>query len=187
MGAALFMVLTRTALRESLWSEEDAGRALERTNAIISEDVRGGMFLTLFLAILSPESGHIQAANAGHVPPIHYHAAHETLAMISQRNMPLGIIRDMHFDSWQVSLRPGDSLVLVTDGLMETFSPSGEIFGLRRIAECVYKNRNLSARALINALLDAAMNHAQGEPFEDDLTIVIIKREGVQEEWMAAE
>ncbi|MGH2542562.1 MAG: SpoIIE family protein phosphatase, partial [Ardenticatenaceae bacterium] len=112
MGAALFMVLTRTALRESLWSEEEAGRALGRTNAIISEDVRGGMFLTLFLAILSPESGHFQAANAGHLPPIHYRAEKDALSTVARRNLPVGINSDTAYDSFEFFLEPGDMLVL---------------------------------------------------------------------------
>ncbi len=130
MGAALFMVLTRTALRESLWSTQESGRALERTNAVIAADVRGGMFLTIFLAILSPESGHVQAANAGHLPPMHYRAAEDTLSMAMPRNMPLAILPDTRYDTFELILHAGDLLVLTTDGIMEAFNPQGEIFGL---------------------------------------------------------
>ncbi len=176
MGAALFMVLTRTALRESLWSEEDAGRALQRTNHIISDDVRGGMFLTLFVAILTPESGQVQAANAGHLPPLHYHAATDTLAMPIPRHLPLGILPDTHYASFEFHLAPGDALILMTDGVMDTINSEQAMLGLPRLTEIIYEHRRSDARHLLHTILDAALTHAAGEPFADDLTIAVVRR-----------
>lgn len=178
MGAALFMVLTRTALRESLWNEEDAGRAMSRTNALIAADVRSGMFLTAFLAILTPATGHIQAANAGHIPPLIYRAATEGLSCTTHRNLPMGILNNTLYTTFDFRLEPGDFMVLITDGLMDTTNPAGELYGLQRLAELVYAHRDEDAPQLINTILDAAIAHAAGEPFEDDLTLVVVRREG---------
>lgn len=177
MAAALFMVLARTALRESLWSEEDAGRAMTRTNALLTSDARGGMFLTAFLAILSPREGVLQAANAGHLPPLLYDAKTDTIASLVRRNMPMGILSDVTYTSFRIFMEPGDFIVLFTDGLPDSTSPTGELLGMRRIAELVYENRHLNSLALVEILRDATTLHANGESMVDDLTMVIVRRE----------
>jgi sigma-B regulation protein RsbU (phosphoserine phosphatase) len=177
MAAALFMVLARTALRESLWSEEDAGRAMTRTNALLTSDARGGMFLTTFLAILSPREGVLQAANAGHLPPLLYDAKTDTIASLVRRNMPMGILSDVTYSSFRIFMEPGDFIVLFTDGLPDSTSPTGELLGMRRVAELVYENRHLDSNALIEVLRDAAVFHASGEAMVDDLTMVVVRRE----------
>lgn len=178
IGAALFMVLARTALRESLWSEEEVGRALSRANTLLAADVRNGMFLTTFMGILSPETGRVKAANAGHIPPIIYRAADESLSSTIQRNLPLGILPNVTYTTIDMVINVGDVMVLVTDGIMDAFNREREPFGLQRLSELVYDHRHDDARALVNAILDAAVAHADGEPFDDDLTISVIRRAG---------
>lgn len=176
MAAALFMVLTRTALRESLWSEEDAGRAMTRTNALITNDARGGMFLTTFLAILSPREGVLQASNAGHLPPLLYDAKTDTIASLVRRHMPMGILSDVTYHSFRIFMEPGDFIVLFTDGLPDSTNPAGELLGMRRVSELVYENRHLDSQSLIEVLRDAATLHANGEAMVDDLTMVVVRR-----------
>ncbi|HEX8681051.1 MAG TPA: SpoIIE family protein phosphatase [Ardenticatenaceae bacterium] len=178
IGAALFMVLARTALRESLWSEEEVGRALERANALLSADVRNGMFLTAFLGLLTPATGRVQAANAGHIPPVIYRAADGSLSSPIQRNLPLGVLPDTRYTTIDLLLGLGDVMVLVTDGIMDTMNHDHELYGLERLSELVYDHRDDDARGIVNAILDAAIAHAQGEPFDDDLTIIVIRRAG---------
>lgn len=177
MAAALFMVLTRTALRESLWSEEDAGRAMTRTNALITSDARNGMFLTTFLAILSPREGVLQAANAGHLPPLLYDAKTDSIASLARRHMPMGILSDVTYNSFRIFMEPGDFIVLFTDGLPDSTAPTGELLGMRRVAELVYDHRHLDSQSLVNVLRDAALDHANGEAMVDDLTLLIVRRQ----------
>jgi sigma-B regulation protein RsbU (phosphoserine phosphatase) len=181
MAAALFMVLTRTALRESLWSEEDAGRALTRTNALVSNDARGGMFLTTFLAILSPHTGVMQSANAGHLPPLLYDAATDSMSSVIKRNIPMGILPHVEYNSYHIGLDPGDFMTLFTDGLTDSINPAGELLGMRRVAELIYENRHLDAASLVAVLRDAVISHAEGEAMVDDLTIVVVRRRPLDE------
>ncbi|MBA3532144.1 MAG: SpoIIE family protein phosphatase, partial [Ardenticatenales bacterium] len=176
IGAALFMVLTRSALRESLWVEKDPGRALTRMNALIADDVRNGMFLTIFLGILSPESGRLQAANAGHLPPLVYRASTDSLSSTVRRNMPVGIMPDTRYDTIDLVLEAGDLMVLITDGIMDTMNPKGELYGLQRLSTLVYEHRHEDAHTLVTMILDAALAHAEGQPFDDDLTIIVLRR-----------
>ncbi|HYN88584.1 MAG TPA: GAF domain-containing protein, partial [Ardenticatenaceae bacterium] len=90
MAAALFMVLARSAVRESVWSEEQAGAALTRANHLVEADARGGMFVTCFLGLLSPGEGRLVVSNAGHLPPLIYDSANDSFVSFALRNLPLG-------------------------------------------------------------------------------------------------
>ncbi|MCB0076313.1 MAG: SpoIIE family protein phosphatase [Anaerolineales bacterium] len=176
LGAALFMVLTRTALRESLWQTEAAGPALNRTNRVISRDVQGGMFLTLLLLILDTTSGTLQMANAGHIPPIVYRAESESLSMPSVRNMPMAILADTHYDQSRMQIAAGDLIVMVTDGITEVADPDGRLFGSQQLADVIYRHRDEMPRQLISEILDAVIDHASGRAFDDDITVVVVRR-----------
>lgn len=71
---------------------------------------------------------------------------------------------------------PGDSLVLVTDGLFECANAAGEMLGMDRLSEAIGSHHNLSADKLIRRLCDNVVEFCQGTPQADDITAVVIKR-----------
>jgi sigma-B regulation protein RsbU (phosphoserine phosphatase) len=74
-------------------------------------------------------------------------------------------------------LRPGDLLVMCTDGILERRARDGTFFGEERLREVVRQNRAAGAKAILEAIFDAAEAFGMGRPWEDDATVVIVRRE----------
>lgn len=177
MAAALFMVLARSALRESIWNEGKAGAALRRTNQQLAADARGGMFVSCFLALLSPREGKLVVSNAGHLPPLIYNPETDSYASFSLRNLPLGILADVEYLEGTIYLPPGGFVVLYTDGVTDTPDNQMRLFGTHRLADVVWEHRTLSAREMVDAIVAAVNAFAPDEQAFDDLTVVVVKRE----------
>lgn len=177
IAAAFFMVLARTALRESLWSEPGPAAALTRTNHQIARDVRTTtMFLTLVQVNLWPASGRMLIANAGHIPPYHYHHATDALSSFFPRHLPMGIFEEVSYEEAELWLEPGDALVLITDGITESRGAGDELFGATRAASAVYTHRFAPATELVAHLLDQVEQFSAGRPPEDDITVIVLRR-----------
>src|SRR5712671_6901554 len=92
---------------------------------------------------------------------------------LEQGGLILGVFEESVYDQGEIDLRPGDRLVMFTDGLSEAVDGDGEEFGEKRLAEASRGNRQLSAEALHRCLLDRVTDFCRGE-FEDDATILVV-------------
>jgi sigma-B regulation protein RsbU (phosphoserine phosphatase) len=73
-------------------------------------------------------------------------------------------------------LAPGDLLLLMTDGLTETMSPGGELFGAARALELARAHRDDTAATMVESLYAAVRDFARGQVPLDDCTLVVVKR-----------
>ncbi len=88
---------------------------------------------------------------------------------------PLGLLPDERFESRRFRLGPSDALCLFTDGLVEAGSPSGEEFGLRRVAD-LWQDHGESPLDLTRSIYGAVREHQTKKLFEDDLTFLVAER-----------
>jgi serine phosphatase RsbU (regulator of sigma subunit) len=85
------------------------------------------------------------------------------------------VLDDLEITAGRATLHPGDSLVLLTDGIVETFSPDNQLFGDDRLRETIAKAPN-DPTGMLWSLLEAVDEHAAGGPRRDDQCVVVIKR-----------
>jgi serine phosphatase RsbU (regulator of sigma subunit)/putative methionine-R-sulfoxide reductase with GAF domain len=176
--AALFMALSRTLMRTVAIDGRPPADAVARTNELILADARTDLFVTLFYALLWPDSGELAFVNAGHMPPIWVRAADGRTEELHTPGMALGILGDVLFQEKVVHLDPGDAVVLYTDGISDAANVDKKMFGRRRLAEVVSAHHHLSAEELAQAI-DAAVAEFVGDaPQFDDFTLLVAKREG---------
>jgi phosphoserine phosphatase RsbU/P len=96
-----------------------------------------------------------------------------TQVRLEQGGLIVGAFQESVYDQGEIELRPGDRLVMFTDGLSEAVDGSGEEFGEERLAGASLCNRQLSAEALHRCLLDRVTDFCGGE-FEDDATVLVV-------------
>lgn len=178
IGPALLMAETRAYLRSlcGVYSEPD--RILDRLDHILSEDLDDSRFVTLLVANLDTEHGHITCASGGHPPAFILDASGALKHEIGATGTPLGLYPELPFKCHAPqSLARGDIVVLYTDGITESRAPDGECFGEERMLEVVRSHRGEPASRIVEELYRAACAFTHGAPQLDDITLAVCRRE----------
>ncbi|MBI5879580.1 MAG: SpoIIE family protein phosphatase [Chloroflexi bacterium] len=179
--AAIYMTLARTVVRSIALgraSRRAPAQVLERANEIIVADTRSDLFVTVFYTVLDPAERVLECANAGHCPPLWYRARTQTIEWFAPMGgLPLGVIDSITLNSMSYRLEPGDIVVFYTDGVTEASSAAGDMFERERLRDVLTANQMHSARAIMDAIIDAVSDFVGGGEQADDLTIVVLKCE----------
>ncbi|HEX9187511.1 MAG TPA: SpoIIE family protein phosphatase [Vicinamibacteria bacterium] len=174
-GAALLMTVLRAAVRAH-WTEPSLSEAVARINRTVCQNVPSSKYVTFFLAALDPLSGRLDFVNAGHNPPLLVRKD-GSVEKLSDGGLVLGMFENIVYDGGRVELRPGDSLVVYSDGVTETWDPDGEEFGEESLIPLAVKSRTLDAESLQNVILREIERFEAGARATDDRTIVVLRRE----------
>ena len=178
--AALLMVMVRTLLREIARDVPEPAEVLTRLNASLCRDMPPSMFVTLVLAALDPagEPGRVVLAGGGHPDPVIVRA--DRGAAVGTHREAGGTGRggfcDAAFGQIELTLaEPGDTLVLLTDGIVEAQSEDGHRPGIAALLPIFERERALSAQALADRLTADVLQRA-GARLQDDMTVFVLKR-----------
>ncbi|MBI9086122.1 MAG: SpoIIE family protein phosphatase [Desulfobacterales bacterium] len=137
------------------------------------------MFCTLDFARLDLLTGRLHLFDLGHCPVIHFHAETGDFTLLKSNNMALGMVKEPEYHAVTASVNPGDALLFHTDGVTETQSVAGEMFGVERLAEKVRANHHLPAAQLIETIrTEVAVFSGRGR-FDDDFTCIAVRIESV--------
>lgn len=173
LGAALLVANARAYLKAWAEDESDVSEILCGLNRFVSHDARGRRFITAMLADV-PSEGDIRFVCAGHTGYVV--RPDGTYRTLSQRNVPLGVLDELQTEVSTAPLADDETLLMLTDGVVELPNRLGEPFGLDRIAAVIAKNSERSAADTANEIQSAADDWAgRVEPF-DDMTVLVLKR-----------
>ncbi|MBN2148142.1 MAG: PP2C family protein-serine/threonine phosphatase [Anaerolineales bacterium] len=181
LGPALYMALSRTLIRT--YAEQypaDPAAVLQAANRRILEDARANLFVTVFYGVLDPATGLLTYANAGHTPPYLITApgvAEKTHLTLRNTGMPLGIDSDAVWRYETAEMRPGEKLLLYTDGVTDAQNSNGEFIDRRFILELACSMRGSSVHDLAHAILEEVHHFIADAPRFDDITLVLVGRE----------
>jgi serine phosphatase RsbU (regulator of sigma subunit) len=176
--AGLVMVMARSVLR-SLVGRGGLPRAvLRETNAILKQDLKPGMFMSLLLAYLDVATGRLLLAGCGHERPLVYRAAERRVEKVDTGGLVLGVVPDIgpYIEEQRLALGPGDQILFYTDGVTEAVDPASAQFGIDRLAALLAEHGHLSPRDLIATVLTALDAHARGAEQHDDITLIAVRR-----------
>lgn len=173
--ASMFMVraisLARLLARESAEPE----RILARLNDELAADNPSGMFVTFLCATFTPESGHVKMANAGHCRPMLLSAGEKPRWAVANLGTALGLEPGLEFQRTEVLLRPGDALILYSDGVNEALNPQEECYGNERLLADVGQFSGQAPSGITAGLLEKVRAFAGGAPQSDDIAILVMK------------
>ena len=175
--AAVLVAMTRVLLLTTTDSLARPGRVLARLGNQLARTVPNGRFVTACYAVLEPATGRLEFALAGHPPPLLLRGAGGALEELPMcGGPPLGLFPDSLFVSGVSVLRPGDTLILYTDGLTEGMSPTRELFGDDALRQALRGMGALPLNELRDRVLARLEAHRAGAPLEDDLTLLMLRR-----------
>ena len=172
--AAMFMMKTITSFRDFAAPNKTPSQILKEVNASIFKGNKKSMFVTCFLAILDKRNGKVVYANAGHNPPIvGSNRKYEYLKCSS--GFLLGCFKDAIVKDEEITLKPGESITLYTDGITEANNIKGELFGEERLLKVFNRQDYTCTVELHHSIKDEIFSFVKDAPQSDDITFVTMK------------
>jgi sigma-B regulation protein RsbU (phosphoserine phosphatase) len=175
--SALLMATARAIIRQGSSLSDEIERVVSDANLQLVDDVKEtGRFMTLFYAEIDRPGGEIRWLNAGHESAIIYDSVTDTLEeLVGEKGLPLGLFREAEYKVAQRDIRPGQILVLSTDGIWEVMNPEGEMFGRDRMNHIIRQQASMTSKEIQQSILGALSRFRRKSAVRDDMTLVIIK------------
>lgn len=176
--AALFMVITKTLIKNQALMGRMPAEILEEVNAQLCENNKEKMFVTVWLGLLELSSGTLVCANAGHEYPA-----------LRQNGAPFALYKDKHglvlagmkrikYRQYTLTLEPGDAVFVYTDGVPESIDAKEEFFGTTRMLDTLNDAPDASPEQLIARVEAAITRYSEGAPQFDDITMLALRYNG---------
>jgi serine phosphatase RsbU (regulator of sigma subunit) len=178
LGAALYMALSRTLIR-TFAQEYDQQPSLVAyfTNERILQDASANLFVTAFYGVLDRRSGVLNYFNAGHNPQLLLrNNSEQRVDFLNPTGMPLGVDEDAVWRQDTVTIQAGDVLVLYTDGIPDSQTEAGELFGEERLQASALSALGSSAQEIQSIILQDIEAHVSGGAQFDDITLLVLLR-----------
>ncbi len=175
MPAALLMPALRFGIRSVVAGQGLPAERVERLNEEFCRTTETRQYGTLFYARLELDSGRLTYVNAGHFPPLLVDADGRWRTL-DAGGPPVGLLDGSRYESEEVTLAPGSTLLLYTDGVSEALNPDEEEFGVERLAEVLVARGETSANDLVAAVLERVHDFQGGRAANDDVTVIAVRR-----------
>jgi serine phosphatase RsbU (regulator of sigma subunit) len=176
VGAALLAAQARAALRALVPNSHRVGELIAATDHVLQSPLDDIQLITLLLARLLPDTGEFYYASAGHESGLIFNAQGDIRTRLDSTTFPVGgQLNGKKHEHVKTRVLPGDTVVLVTDGIREAAASHGARFGRERLAEVVRTHLHEPARQIVEALVDAVCRYCHPHPPTDDVTAVVIK------------
>jgi serine phosphatase RsbU (regulator of sigma subunit) len=171
------MVLSRTNLRAAAFSRDNPTETLHRVNELLLSDSRSDLFVTCWYGVFDPTTGEIVYANAGHNPPLLIRA--DGLSEeLSAQGIALGVTPTIRLEERRSTVRAGDMLLAYTDGVTEAIRSDNTEFGVVGLQSIASSTRQQPANDVMKRVVQAVDTFTAGEAQFDDLTLIVLKRDG---------
>ena len=176
--AALFMTVSKVFMKTCIQMGGTPSEIVTYADERISAENDAGMFVTLWFGIIDLKTGHVDACNAGHDYPAISKLSEGYKVEKTPHGPPIAFMPGMTFPDISFDLKPGESIFLYTDGLVEAKRADNDRFGTDRMLEVLNSCKAESGDQLIEAMKEAVGSYVDGEPQFDDMTMLSFTYKG---------
>jgi phosphoserine phosphatase RsbU/P len=174
VAASMLMSHLHATFRTLAGQNLSLQKMVEHANRLFAESTTAGQFATMIVGSAKTD-GKVTYVSAGHLPLFHI-SSRGVLAREST-GVPLGMFCSMHFPVCELTLEPGDKLLLYTDGLTEMFNAAGDEFGISRVHSLAKKHGATEPQAILSACMEELRSFSATTKQKDDLTLMVLHRE----------
>jgi phosphoserine phosphatase RsbU/P len=175
IASALAMTAFRGLLRTHANRNLSAASIGQMINQLLPDFTSDSHFITMSFGIINLEANDMTFVSCGHPPAVLIHANGRS-EKLNKNGPALGIFNKVSYENETVSLSEGDILVMYTDGVVELENPTGETFGIDRLRNIIIKNKERSAKELIEQVIHETQKFTDFVTYLDDFTLVVIKK-----------
>lgn len=174
--AAMLTALIHATLKSEIQHHPEPAGLLRSINRLIYEELdRSDTFITAFLALLQADPLQMTYASAGHTTTLLWRAKARDVLLLPSTGVPLGISPEIELEQRQISLAPGDDLVLYTDGITEAENEYGRVFGTQALIDLLMATHTATAEQQMNTILSALDLHRGNLPLRDDVALFLAR------------
>jgi len=170
--AALFMMRSKTAIKNYARSGNSPAELLANVNSVLCEGNDAEMFVTVWIGIIDLRTGKMRCANAGHEYPILGRAGENYAIYRDKHSLPLATIENIKMREYELDLNPGDQIFVYTDGIPEAINESQEAYGTDRLVTKLNAIRHESQQIKLESVLQDIQAFAGAADQFDDITMI---------------
>lgn len=159
---------------DGVFTARDPADTATKLNETLLRELETDHYLTMALAIIDLQSGHIQCVQAGHPHPVLMRAGGK-IEEVGGGGMPIGLLDDIHYESFDFQLAPGDQILLYSDGLTEAEDPQGAQLEETGLAQMLRNNAETKGLPLLDALHGALTGFCGTSDFSDDVSALVFE------------
>jgi sigma-B regulation protein RsbU (phosphoserine phosphatase) len=171
--AALYAALISGIMRAATSQCLSPASMLKLLNDSLQERKMDSQYVTMVFAVWNDEKQTLQIANAGAVQPLFCRAGQ--VETVEAEGFPLGMFKDVGYEEFTLSTRPGDAIVFFSDGIVDAVNEKEEMFGTERLTEVVRNQLRNTAQGMVDAIYEELAQFQGGVERFDDETVVVLK------------
>jgi sigma-B regulation protein RsbU (phosphoserine phosphatase) len=177
LAASLVMANVQATIRGLALFDDVPKDCMEKANKLLFRSTDARTFVSLFYGILDTRRHTLRYANAGQDMPMLFSAG-GTCERLRTRGIALGMKEQVIYEESEISIEPGDKLLIYSDGISEAMNDGLEEFGQERTQNVVQKNKYECAEDLVEKIFAAVGTHLGNAAQNDDMTVVLVRRPG---------
>jgi serine phosphatase RsbU (regulator of sigma subunit)/CheY-like chemotaxis protein len=175
VSAAVLMASLQASLRSRINGQPDSvANVVSELNQALCSSFGQERYTTLFCARLNPVDGNLTYVNAGHVKPVLLRSSGE-IGYLDHGGFPAGLFESAAYTDAHVSLRPGDVLACLSDGITEATNRDGQMWQPTEMRRVLSDNRQCSSAELVRKLIQSVDDYVESREQADDMTVVIVR------------
>ncbi len=178
--AAFYMTFTKGVLHALCIETDSTVEVLSKINSLFRKNARKGAFISLVFGIINYKNNTFRFSRGGHNPILHFSAEKRAVREYTPPGIGLGMAGDelfrQHISESVIELKPGDLIVLFTDGVVEATNGRGEFYGDARLHSIIKRNSKISADKILKKITKDLYEFGEGSDLHDDMTAIVIKK-----------
>jgi phosphoserine phosphatase RsbU/P len=146
---------------------------LRQLNDSLQERKMDAQYVTMVFAVWNDEKQTLQIANAGAVQPLFCRGGQ--VETVQAEGFPLGMFKDVNYEEFTLSTRPGDAIIFFSDGIVDAVNDKEEMFGDARLTALVTSHIKSTAQEMVDAIYQELSTFQGGVERFDDETVIVLK------------
>lgn len=173
--AALYMAMIMTLIKGRMSPGMTTGELLTEVNRELYKD-ESTMFATIFCGVLDMNGGKLEFSDGGHCTPYVIRRDSEIEPLTGPKNLPLGVMDDTVYKSYETQVKSGDRIVVYTDGITEAEDQNKQQYGAVRLQAMLGRVRTASGTEMLQSIIAEVDRFAGGATQSDDIAVMIVEK-----------